>query len=92
MNVIVEKREVVGTLKTLLGTFPMLDGNLRRRSDGDWVARIIDEEGFDNYLVLHGDWIAIPVIIPSLVDVKRVLTNTEVLNTNSEILTATTID
>jgi hypothetical protein len=90
MKVIVEKKEVVGTLKTLLGTFPMLDGNLRSRTDGNWVVRIVDEEGFDNYVVLHGDFVAIPTIVPSFTDVKRVATGEEAQEI--EILTAATID
>lgn len=90
MNVIVEKREVVGTLKTLLGTFPLLNSKIQNHPDDTFIANVIDEEGFDNYLMLRGDWIAVPVIVPSLVDVRRVATEEEAQD--KKILTAATID
>ena len=90
MIVVTEKREIVGTLKTLVGTFPLLHSQIKNQGNGTFIANVVDEEGFENYLLLHGDFVAIPVIVHSLVDVKRVLTKEEAQGV--EILTADTID
>jgi hypothetical protein len=59
-----EKRLVVGTLKTLLGTYPLLDfspqpSHVRGMTDA-LVFRVIDENGFDNYLWVRGEYIVVP--------------------------------
>lgn len=76
MKVIVEKRTIVGTLKSLVGTYNLLDVGHRQFNE---MLRfhVVDEEGYDNYIQLHGDFIVVPCVVPFLVDVSRVLTDEE---------------
>jgi len=86
MNVITEKRFIAGTLKTLLGTYNLLelevlrnsfDENLRplvRQADGSVVFSVVDDEGFQNLLVVRGDFVVIPSAVPYKLEVKRIMT------------------
>ena len=84
MKIITEKREVLGTLKTLVGTFPLLDDNASKFDDR-WRFKVIDEEGFETWIQVHGDFVTIPASILLPVDVKLVKTDEEVQN-NPEYL------
>lgn len=86
MKVISEKREIVGTLSTLVGRFLMLDlypihTDLRLRMSLDRVDsvafHVLNDEGFECSVVLRGDFVVIPAIVNTLVDVKRLATDEE---------------
>ena len=80
MYVVSEPRVIVGMLKTNLGDYPMLDPEfvpVSRNQDVAWVASIVDDEGFDNKIIFHGDFVMIPTLVPWTLDVKRVLTEEE---------------
>lgn len=47
------------------------------RESGALLFRVIDDEGFDNWITFRGDFIIIPAQVPSMVDVKRVITEQE---------------
>jgi len=80
MKVIVEKREILGTLSTLVGRFPMLDLEPRRytlpanlRELGALQFIVLNDEGFSCEVIIRGDFVIIPAMVPTLVDVKRVV-------------------
>ena len=84
MKVIVEKREILGTLSTLVGRFPMLDLEPRRytlpanlRELGALQFSVLNDEGYSCKVVIRGDFVIIPAMVPTLVDVKRVLLGEE---------------
>lgn len=86
MKVISEKKEIVGTLSTLVGRFlllelapikfhPILSNFIREK--GGLAFHVLNDEGFDCWIAVHGDMVIIPSVVPTLVDVKRVLTGEE---------------
>jgi hypothetical protein len=89
MKVAVEKREIVGTLKSLLGTYPMLESKYSNLYEL-FTFSVVDDEGFASKVVLHGDFVIVPLVFPKSVDVKRVLTEQEAQEV--QILDAATID
>jgi hypothetical protein len=89
MKVIVEKREIVGTLKTLLGTYTLL-GLRYSANNGFSHFDAVDDEGFSSLITVHGDFVVIPAQLIALVDVKRVLTEEEAQGV--EILDTVSID
>jgi hypothetical protein len=89
MKVAVEKREIVGTLKSLLGTYPMLESKYSNLYEL-FTFSVVDDEGFASKVVLHGDFLVIPTSVPTVIDVKRVLTEEEAQKV--QILTDVTID
>lgn len=76
MKVIVENRLVVGTLKTLVGTYSLLD-NTVRLWNGTSRFNIVDDEGFDTWARINGDYVLIDAAMPTEMNVKRVLTEGE---------------
>lgn len=94
MNIIVEKREIVGTLKTLLGTYPLLElypsrSGLRSSlvQNGALSFHGIDDEGFVGDIIVRGDFVVVPSAVSSFLDVKRVLSEEEQrTNTKTEQL------
>lgn len=88
MNILVEKKPIVGTLKTLVGTFNLLDLTGTRfhnllspslRDVGGIVFQGINDEGFETPIVVRGnDFVIVPSVVPAYVDVKRVMTEEEV--------------
>lgn len=89
MKVIVEKRTVVGTLKTLVGTYSLLDSRQAPGSMGSFRFHVIDDEGFHNFIQVHGDFIVIPASLITETDVKRVL-DSEEANALKDVLQAQT--
>ena len=84
MKVIVEKREILGTLSTLVGRFPMLDLEPRRyglsanlRELGALQFSVLNDEGYSCEVIIRGDFVIIPAMVPTLVDVKRVVQGEE---------------
>lgn len=78
MKVAIEKRKIVGTLLTQLGSFPLLDERIVYHQDTHLsVANVIDPEGFTNFLTIRGGFIIVPSALPELVDVKIVLSKEE---------------
>lgn len=85
MNIIVEKREIVGTLKTLVGTFPLLSmsptkyelSSMAEVQSGALCFNVVDDEQFDNWIVVRGDFVKVPNTFPSFVEVKRAVTQEE---------------
>jgi hypothetical protein len=84
MKVISEKRLVVGTISTLVGRYSLLDTEPVRyrlstqlRESGALSFQVIDDEDFSNWIVVRGDFIVIPSQVPTMVEVKRVLTEEE---------------
>jgi hypothetical protein len=89
MIVVTEKRLVVGTLSTLVGRYSLLDlkptrfgvvAQYPRDIEALWF-QVIDDEGFVNWMVVRGDFIVIPAQVPTMQDIKRVLTEQEVQET-----------
>lgn len=74
MNVSVEKREIVGILKTHFGSYAVLDDAARINRIGNYEGtvtfRVIDGEGFDNFVNVKGSFDYLPFAVPSLVEVK----------------------
>lgn len=83
MNIITEKREVIGIVKTGMGMFYQLGkpGETRRLHIGSYAEcyqfHVIDEEGFENYVWVNGPFTVTPLIVPEIRDVKVVLTDEE---------------
>jgi hypothetical protein len=80
MKVISEKRLVVGTISTLVGRYSLLElpkGYVLTSINEFVEVHAIDDEGFANYMVVRGDFIIIPAQVPTMVEVKRVLTESE---------------
>lgn len=73
MNVIVEKRPIEGTLKTLVGTYSLLD-TVPKVVRNAHQFKIVDDEGFYNVAIVVGDFIVIPTSVFTTMDVKRILT------------------
>lgn len=76
MNVIVEKRLIVGTLKTLVGTYQLLDDVSRIPKDL-YRFHVVDDEAFENWITLSGDFVIIPSALPVVADVRRIMTEEE---------------
>ena len=78
MKVVIERKEIVGTLKTpFLGSYIILAEKNSVDGYEMYFFTVMDEEGFQNKIVVHGDFIVVPSPIPEFVDVKRVLTEKE---------------
>jgi hypothetical protein len=89
MKVIIETRPIVGTLKTSLGTFHLLDD--RSVKHGDYSRfHVVDDEGFENYIMVCADRVIIPASFIVQIDVKRVLTDEE--EQPAELITHATIE
>lgn len=76
MYIVTEKRKIVGMLKTLVGTYRLLDTEIIRHN-GNYIAMILDDEGFENYAIFNGDFISMPSTVPVMIDVKRLATKEE---------------
>jgi hypothetical protein len=76
MKVITEKREILGTLKTLVGTYSILENHVHKFNDL-FRMEIIDDEGFGVWVQFAGDFIIIPAPLQVFSDVKKVITDTE---------------
>lgn len=90
MNVVIEKREVVGVLKTQFGTYAVLEENLIRRVrlgafEGTTTFHVIDNEGFENNVYVSGAYDYLPFAVHSFMEVK-------VLTQEQPELTQETID
>lgn len=85
MIVTVEKRDIVGTLKTLLGTYSLLD-NTRRFHGSATVFNVVDDEGFDNYITVSGEYVIVPAQVISRMDVKRLVKDGEKTKIPQELL------
>ena len=72
MKIVSEKRPIVGTLKSLVGTYHLLDDRHNQLRDLH-VFHVVDDEGFDNHISVHADFVVIPSAVITMVDVKRVL-------------------
>lgn len=77
MNIVIEKREIVGTLSTLVGRFPMLDLEPLKYSlpivlleMGALRFYVLNDEGFECNVIVRGDFVVIPSVVPTMVDVK----------------------
>lgn len=94
MYIISEKREIVGTLKTLMGTYHLLNmrptkyesSSMPEVQSGALSFNVIDDEGFINWIIVRGDFVKVPVVVPVYLDVKRVMTEEEVKEYKSENL------
>lgn len=88
MMVTIEKMDVAGTLLTPFGKFTMLKEGF---GDELMVFPVVDDEGFQNNIIVRGSFVIIPDVLNSKVDVKRVLTEEEAQKTNipSELLPET---
>lgn len=76
MKIVVEHRPIVGTLKTLVGTYLLLDDRhpvLRELR----IFNVVDDEGFDNHISMSGDFVIIPNVVIEQKQVKRVVTEEE---------------
>lgn len=88
MNIVSEKRKVVGTISTLVGRYSLLSlAASPSRGKGFWFE-VVDDEGFANQALVNGDFVLIPAQVPTMVDV-RVVPSEEVVQ---EIVTFETID
>lgn len=79
MKIVVEKRPIVGEVRTRLGTFPMLSDRISVLKDQS-VFNVLDEEGFDTNVVIHGEYVVVPSPLLPEVDVKRTVTDKEAEN------------
>lgn len=74
MNLSVEKREIVGVLKTHFGSYAVLDDKFRVQRIGNFegttMFHVVDGEGFDNYVFVAGAYDYISFKVPSLTEVK----------------------
>lgn len=85
MKITSEKKEVVGVLSTLVGRFSLLNllpspdilPSATLRNSGALAFRALNDEGFECDVWIHGDFIVIPSVVPTLVDVKRPMTKEE---------------
>lgn len=92
MKVVSEKKEIVGTLSTLVGRFLLLELSPIRfhesinqvlRDKGAVAFHALNDEGFDCWIVVQGDMVVVPAMVHTMMDVKRVLTKgEEVLEVN----------
>jgi hypothetical protein len=75
MKIIIETRDVIGSLRTSFGAYRMLNVGVRV---GD-VARflIVDDEQFASTIAVHGPYDAVPFTFPVKTQVKRVMTDKE---------------
>jgi hypothetical protein len=80
-NIRTEKRPILGTLKTLLGTFHLLDLNpirfsqvlnLSMREAGALCFYGLDEEYFACDILVRGDFVVVPASLVVEMDVKIV--------------------
>ena len=85
MKIESEKKEVVGMLSTLVGRFPLMDlypnkftlPSMKLREVGALSFRALNDEGLECDVIIRGDFIIIPSVVPTLVDVKRPMTEEE---------------
>lgn len=84
MKIITEKREIVGTLKTLLGTYHLLDvrpnnyiNSLTLKEVGTVSFYGVDDEGFESTILVRGDFIILNEQVPAMVEVKRLISDEE---------------
>jgi hypothetical protein len=80
MKVISEKRLVVGTISTLVGRYSLLElpKSYSLTSINTFLeVKVLDDEGFENYALVRGDFVITPAQVPIMVEVKRVLTESE---------------
>lgn len=70
MNVSVEKREIVGVLKTHFGNYHLLSWERKSALWDSIRFLVVDDEGFENNLFVHGDYTMIQCVVPVQVDVK----------------------
>lgn len=92
MIVVTEKREIVGTLKTLCGTYNLLDTDIKSMVSSQLYSfHAIDDEGFETWITTRGDFVLIPSSLKYKMDIKRIMTQEEAAQTN-EFLTPATID
>ncbi len=94
MIVVNEKREIVGTLKTLCGTYLLLRRDFKLLTQSDLYSfNVVDDDGFENWITVNGDFVHIPLNVTVMIDVRRVLTEQEVQEVDtSSLVTAETID
>jgi hypothetical protein len=76
MKIVTSKREILGTLKTLVGTYSLLDDRVRKFNDL-FRVEIIDDEGFEAWAQFIGDFIIVPAPFQIFADVKKVITDEE---------------
>lgn len=96
MKVIVEKKIVVGVLKTSSGIYNLLgliDAKVERLGtfSGAVKFHVIDAEGFENWIWVSGPFDVVPSIVGEMMDVKIIRSEEEVLPTD-KIVTFATID
>lgn len=84
MNVVSENREIVGTLKTLLGTYNLLSVSSNNyvlpvylRNSGAVMFRGLNDEGYETEIIVRGDFVVMPLEFPVVLPVKRVLSKEE---------------
>lgn len=88
MNVVTEKREIVGTLKTLMGTYNLLSLQAKKfhpayaqlvRDADALVFTVLDDERFENVVIVRGDFVVIPLTFPHVIEyeVRREMTKEE---------------
>jgi hypothetical protein len=82
MKVNVEKKEIVGVVKTHLGDYNLLSLELHKLKNPDSDELVVhfhavDDEGFETFITVHGDFLVMPFMIPEKKNVKVVLTDEE---------------
>lgn len=84
MKIITEKREIVGTLKTLLGTYHLLDlrpntfvNSMMLKEAGTISFYGVDDEGFESTILVRGDFVILNEQVPVTMDVKKLITDKE---------------
>lgn len=81
MKIITEKKAIVGVVKTDWQKYNLLDLSKKDMTIGNYIGsvrfHILDDEGFDNYVFIHGPYTVIPSMLPEFKDVKTVLTDEE---------------
>lgn len=85
MKITVEKRDILGTVKTLVGIYSLLD-NSRRFQNGSTIFNVVDDEGFDNFITVNGDYVIIPALVISKMEVKRMVKDGEYVEIPQELL------
>ncbi len=94
-KVITQKMQVRGILKTNLGIYSVLmDHSIRNQHLGEFTGftmfHVIDDEGFENYIYVRGEYIYIKSIIPEVREVKVLLQ--EEASDEVELVTKDNID
>lgn len=86
MMIITEKKKVTGTLKTRNGTYKILSTKAPVYLSNQLRISVVDDEGFDSTILVHGDYVIMGAAVPEMVDVKRILTDEEVQGVDTEKL------